>query len=143
MHKGLNQSNLALIAAGILTELARRVQVQPFNKLLEIGLIDASPQVTEVCENLFTSQISVKRKLAWQVTKHTLDFNRMFPAVQPSNVCCASVGTQESHKHTNGGCLACTVGTKKAKDFALFYLEGDIDNAAFAPITFSQMIGLN
>jgi NAD(P)-dependent dehydrogenase (short-subunit alcohol dehydrogenase family) len=42
VHKGLNDADLAFVAAGILAEFAAGVKVQPGNQLLQIGLIDTA-----------------------------------------------------------------------------------------------------
>ncbi len=143
VHKGLNDSELALIAGGILAELAAGIKVQPGDQLLEIGLIDAPAQVPEVFENLPAGQAGVKRKLARQIADQPLDLHRLLPAVQPGNCRAAAVGVQQTHQHADGGGFARAVGSQEAKDFALLNSEGHIHNAPAPAVAFRELICLD
>ncbi len=140
VHKGLNQHHLALIAARILAELAAGVQVQSLDKLLEIGLIDASAQMPEVFQNLPAGQAGVERGFAGQIADQPLDLHRVLPAVQPGDTRRPRVGPQQRHQQANRGGFARAVGTKEAKHLALFHAERDIGNAALAAVALSQTL---
>src|SRR5450755_450553 len=81
VHKGLNEADLALVAAGILTELAAEVQIEALDEQLEIRLIDAAAQMPEILQNLPAGQVGVKRKFARQIADQSLDLHRLLPAV--------------------------------------------------------------
>src|SRR6266702_2933765 len=138
VHKGLNDPDLALIAARILAELAAGIQIESLDELLEIGLIDATAQVPEVFQNLPAGQAGVERKLAGQIADQPLDLHRLLPAVQPGDARCARVGAQQRHEQANGGGFARAVGAKKAKHLAFFHTEGDVGNAALAAVALGQ-----
>src|SRR6266702_1868129 len=140
VHKGLNDPDLALVAARILAELAAGIQIESLDELLEIGLIDASAQVPEVFQNLPAGQAGVERKLAWQIADQPLDLHRLLPAVQPGNARCAGVGAQQRHEQANRGGFARAVGAKEAKHLALFHAEGDVGNAALAAVALGQTL---
>src|SRR5712691_5344457 len=138
VHKGLNDPDLALVAARILAKLATGVQIEALDQLLEIGLIDASAQMPKVFQNLPVGQAGVERKLTWQIAEQPLDLHRVLPAVQPGDTRCAGVGAQQRHEQANGGGFACAVGAKKAKHLALFHTEGDVGYAALAAVALGQ-----
>ena len=81
MHERLDDADLALVATGILAELAGRVELQPTDELLEIGLIDATAQVSKVFENLPASEVRVQRQLAGQIAYQSLHVYRLLPDI--------------------------------------------------------------
>ena len=85
MHERLHDANLALIAAGILAELAGGVQAHALDQCFEIGLIDAAAQMAEVFENLATGQVRVERQFARQIADQPLDLGRLLPAIQSAD----------------------------------------------------------
>src|SRR5215467_2512284 len=92
VHEGLNQPDLALVATGILAKLARGIKLQPGNQLLEIGLVDAAAQMSEIFQNLPAGQVGVERQFAREIADQALYFDGLLPAVEPGNACGASVG---------------------------------------------------
>src|SRR6266851_1378178 len=94
----------------------------------------------KVLQNLPAGQVGVKRKLARQVAEQPLNLYRLLPDIQPGDARRARVGTQQRHQQANRRCFARAVGTKEAKDFALFHLEGYVKNAALAAIALGQAV---
>src|SRR6266566_6953747 len=140
VHKGLNQHHLALIATRIVAKLAAGVQVQSLDKLLKIGLIDASAQMSEVFQNLPAGKIGIQRWFSGQIANQPLNLYRLLPTVQPGDARAACISAQQRHEQANGGGFASAVRAKEAKHLALFHVEGDVGNTAFASVALSQAL---
>src|SRR6266571_1105342 len=140
MHKGLNQHYLAFIATGIVAKLAAGIQVQSLDKLLEIGLIDASAQMSKVFQNLSAGQIGVQRWFSGEIANQPLNLHRLLPTVQPSDARATCISAQQRHEQANGGGFSRTVRAKEAKHLAFFHVEGDVGNTTFAAVALSQAL---
>src|ERR1035437_726881 len=140
MHEGLDQHHLALVAAGVMVILARGVQVESLDQLLEIGCIHASAQVPEVLKDLSAGQAGIERRLTRRVADQPLDLHGLPPAIQAVDVRRTLVGTQQGHQQTDCGGLARAVGAEEAEHLALIHAEGDIGDAAFAAVALGQTL---
>src|SRR5579884_1790281 len=143
VHEGLNQPDLAFVAARILTKLACGVEIKPLNELLEVCLVDAAAQVAQVFENLTAAQARIKGELAGQIADQLLDFGRLRPAIQAANGGAAAVGAQQTHQRAHSGGFACAVESQEAENLALQNVEGYVNDAPVPAIAFCEPVGLN
>src|SRR6266576_3493088 len=138
MHEGLDQHHLALVSGRVLAELAAGVELKALDQPLEVRVIDATPQVCEILEDLSARQIGIEGRLTGHIADETLDLQRLLPAIEPGDLRRAGVGVQQGHQQADGCRLPRTVGPKEAEDIALLDLEGDLGDAALATVALGE-----
>ena len=117
---------LRLLPVEYWRNLRAGVQIEPRDQLLEIGLIDAAAQVSEVFKDLPACQIGIESEFARQIADQPLDLYRLPPAIQAGDARRTRVGAQQRHQQANRRRLAGAVGAEKAEDFAFLHLERDV-----------------
>src|SRR5207302_9764827 len=140
MHEGLDQHHLALVSGGVLAKLATGVELEALDELLEVRVIDASPQVCEVLEDLPARQIWIEGRLSRHIAGETLDLQRLLPAIEPGDSRRAGVGVQQGHQQPDGRRLACTIGTQETEDIPLFDRERDLGDPALAAVALREFL---
>src|SRR5215831_995352 len=143
VHQRLDQDHLALVAAGVLPELAGRVEVQPLYQLPEVRLVDAPAQVAQVLEDLAAGEFGVQRGLARRVADEPLDRQRLPPAVQPGDPGHTGVGAEQRHEQPDRRGLAGAVRAEEAEHLALPHLERDVDDPSGAAIALGETLNLH
>src|SRR6266550_7867214 len=138
MHEGLDQHHLALVSGRVLAELAAGVELKALDQPLEVRVIDATPQVCEILEDLSARQIGIEGRLTGHIADETLDLQRLLPAIEPGDLRRAGVGVQQGHQQADGGRLPGTVWPKEAEDIALLDLERDLGDAALATVALAE-----
>src|SRR6266516_2746426 len=128
MHEGLDQHHLALVSGRVLAKLAAGVELKALDQPLEVRVIDATPQVCEILEDLSARQIGIEGRLTGHIADETLDLQRLLPAIEP---CCTPTPA-------DGRRLPRTVRSQEAEDIALLDLERDLGNAALAPVALGE-----
>src|SRR5207245_7665640 len=101
-HEGLDQHHLALVSGRILAELAAGVELKALDQPLEVRVIDATPQVCEILEDLSARQIGIEGRLTGHIADETLDLQRLLPAIEPGDSRRAGAGVQQGHPQADG-----------------------------------------
>src|SRR6266571_1869796 len=142
MHEGLDQHHLALVSGRVLAELAAGVELKALDQPLEVRVIDATPQVCEILEDLSARQIGIEGRLTGHIADETLDLQRLLPAIEPGDSRRAGVGVQQGHQQTDGRRLPRTVRSQEAEDIALLDLERNLGNAALAAVALGEFFDI-
>src|SRR5438094_1144190 len=143
VHEGLDEDDLALVAGGVLAELAAGVELERVDQAREIGLVDAAAQPREVLEDLAAGEVRVQRRLARHVADETLDLDRLPPAVEPRDACRAAVGPDEGHEDADRRRLAGPVRAEKSEDLSLRHREGDVEDGPLPSVALVELLDLD
>ena len=121
--EGSNQCHLLAVTLGIPPGSARGIEFELLDQGISTSRVDAPAEPTEQVDDLASRQLWPETDLAGHISQSKVEFRGVTPRVAAEEFDMATVGPQQSERHSKGSGLARTIGAEEAVDLPFRHIE--------------------
>ncbi len=143
VHESLDQPDLLAIAGRQIAHLPGQVGVESLGELVDVGPVDAAPQVREVRESISTGELGIQRQIAGHVADVPADLHGLLPGVQTKDRSPPPRRPDLIEQRPDGRRLAGAVGAQEPEHLAGPDVEVQVLQRPHTPIVLGEPLGVD